>query len=382
MYSLAHFGSMISDEIRMQAYLKAMKKAIRPGSIVLDIGTGTGIMAFFALKFGAKFVYAIEPNNLIHIAEEMAQANGFSSKVKFIKDFSTNVTLDEKVDVVVSDLRSALPFLEMHIPSIADARARFLKPAGVLIPLRDTLWVSVVESPGLYNKLVEPWEKYANQFDMDIARSMAVNDRIVGRAKASDMLTSPFNWVTLDYTTIQSPNVFGETSKKFLRSGTAHGLIIWYDAEFIKNVTFHNKPGTKNHPKVYGSVFFPLHHPVKVAKGDNVDIQIKATLVNDDYIWNWNTHFTDSKGREQAAFEQSTFYSQRLPLAALRRSSLAFVPSMNSDGEVDKFILDSINGSDTIEQIAQRSVSKFPEIFRNIQDASARVSKLAKRYGK
>jgi type I protein arginine methyltransferase len=382
MYNLTAFGSMISDEVRMQAYLKAMKKAITPGSIVLDIGTGTGVMAFFALKSGAKFVYAIESNDLIHIAEEMAQKNGLSSKMKFIKDLSTNISLEEKADVIVSDLRGALPLFGTHIPSIVDARTRLLKPGGIMIPLRDTLWASVVSSRKPYSDIVSPWEKYAADFDMSIAKRMSVNSYTKQRIKSSEVLTTPFKWTILDYSTIQSPNVESRFTRNILRSGIASGLSLWYDAELIKGVGFRNTPGVKHHPEVYGSTFFPFLNPVKVSKGDKIDIQIKANLVDDEYVWSWNTLITDRKGREIAKFEQSTFYSQRLSIAELKKNSLAYVPEINAEGEVDAFIIGSMNGKTSVEQIASRVNEKFPGVFKDVRDASARVSRLAKKYSK
>lgn len=383
MYNLEQFGAMITDEVRLRAYLKALKKAITPNSVVLDIGTGTGIMAFFALKFGAKFVYAVESNNLIHVAEEIARINGFSSKMKFIKDLSTNITFDERVDVIVSDLRGSVPLFGMHVPSIIDARTRLLKPGGTLIPLRDTLWASVVESPKRYDRIVEPWEKFNSQIDMGLARKMAVNDFIKHRATAREMLTSACKLIILDYQNIQSNNVTCKFSRKALRSGTAHGFVLWYDAELIKGVGFRNTPGIKNHPVVYGSTFFPFQEPIRVSKGDNIEVQIKATLVDDEYIWSWNTRVADVKsGLEVAQFDQSTFYSKRIPLAELKKNSLTFVPAINAEGELDKFILDAMNGQDTIEQIAQRASEKFKGNLNDAGDLSARVSKLAKQYSK
>jgi protein arginine N-methyltransferase 1 len=382
MYNLTAFGSMLNDEVRMQAYLKAMKKAITPKSIVLDIGTGTGVMAFFALKFGAKFVYAIESNDLIHIAEEMAQKNCLSSKMKFIKDLSTNISLEEKADVIVSDLRGALPLFGTHIPSIVDARARLLKPGGVMIPLRDTLWASVVSSRKSYSDIVAPWEKYAADFDMSVAKRMSVNSYIKQRVKSSEVLTAPFKWALLDYSTIQSPNVESRFTRNVLRSGVASGLSLWYDAELMQGIGFRNTPGIKKHPEVYGSTFFSFLNPVKVSKGDKVDVQIKANLVDDEYVWSWNTLITDRKGRQIAKFEQSTFYSQRLSVANLRKNSLAYVPNINAEGEIDAFIIGSMNGEISVEQIAFMVNEKFPAAFKDVRDASARVSRLAKKYSK
>jgi type I protein arginine methyltransferase len=380
MYSLKAFGFMIADKVRMRAYEQALTRAVKPGSVVIDIGTGTGVLAFIACKLGARIVYAIEPNDLIDVAKEMADANGFSSRIKFIKDISTKVNLEEKADVVVSDLRGAMPPYGEHIPSVIDARTRFLKPGGILIPQRDTLWLSVVESPKIFRTLVEPWEKYEPQFDMQIARTMAVNHVVVEWAKVNELLTHPSKWLTLKYSTIESPNIAGLLDQKVLRSGTAHGFMVWFDAELMEGITFDNTPGAKPRPKVYRNTFFPFLHPVKVSRGNRIEIQITATLVDDDYIWNWNTRISDNRGRKVAQFEQSTFYSQRLSIARLKKYNLAYVPTMGVEGMIDKFIIDSMNGSDTIEKIAQETVDRFPENFKDVHDATARVSKLSEKY--
>ena len=130
MYSVGAYGEMIGDSIRMRAYTQALRDAVKPGSVVLDIGTGTGIFAMLAAQFGARRVYAIEPSDAIQVARDIAAASGCADRIEFIQDISTKVTLPERVDVIISDLRGVLPLHERHIPSIVDARERFLAPEG------------------------------------------------------------------------------------------------------------------------------------------------------------------------------------------------------------------------------------------------------------
>src|SRR5947207_10084620 len=126
MYSVSDYGAMISDHTRMAPYVEALRRYVRPDSVVVDIGTGTGIFALLACKFGARKVYAIEPNEAIQIARELAAANGYTETVEFIEDYSTRVNLPERADVVISDLRGVLPLSGRHLLDIIDARKRFL----------------------------------------------------------------------------------------------------------------------------------------------------------------------------------------------------------------------------------------------------------------
>ena len=70
MYSVAAYGKMVSDRGRMEPYARALEAVVRPGSTVLDIGTGTGVLALIACRLGAARVYAVEPDPAIEIARE------------------------------------------------------------------------------------------------------------------------------------------------------------------------------------------------------------------------------------------------------------------------------------------------------------------------
>src|SRR6266404_8533622 len=133
MYTISEYGNMYIHKARMNAFAEALRRAVTPNCVVLDIGAGTGIFALLACRYGARRVYAIEPANAINLAREMASANGCSDRVTFIQGLSTNVVLPERADVIISDLVGVLPLYGRHIPSITDARNRFMAPGGALI---------------------------------------------------------------------------------------------------------------------------------------------------------------------------------------------------------------------------------------------------------
>jgi protein arginine N-methyltransferase 1 len=310
-YNLSDYGRMLADRARMDPYAYAIKSLVGPESVVLDVGAATGIHALLACKFGAKRVYAVEPNDAIALARQAAADNGFGDRITFVQDMSYAITLPERVDLIVSDLRGVLPPFQQHIPTIADARARHLARGGALIPQRDTMWAALVEAPLLYHDLLAPWDTPYG-LAMESARRVVLNtwtqedtDCVTRRS----LLTEGREWARLDYRTIEDPDVRGQIeSLPVSRDGTAHGLLVWFDTKLADGIGYGNGPGSPTASSVYGRAFFPLLDPVPVAKGDNVSIAIEAEFDGEDYSWRWATQVADrdNLARLKASFEQST----------------------------------------------------------------------------
>lgn len=380
MYSISSYGSMIADSRRMDAYVKALRQAVKPDSVVLDIGTGTGIFAFLACQFGARKVYAIEPSDAIQVAKEIAKANGYTDKIEFIQKISIQVKLPELADVIISDLRGMQPLFQEHIPSIIDARKRFLAFQGILIPQRDILWAAVVEIPHLYDRIVDVWDRNSYQLDMTAARQIVINNWGKGWVTPAQILTVPQSWGVLDYTTIDSPDVQAEINWTVERSGTGHGVSIWFDAILAEGISFSTAPGMPE--LVYGNGFLPWLKPVFLEAGDKISVTLQINLVGDRYIWNWHTFILKDGDPTQvkARFQQSTFLGTLLSPAELRKTSASYVPTLKEDGQIDMLILQLMNGGMSLGDIASQIMAKFPAIFPKWEDALTRVGVISKKY--
>ena len=79
-------GILLRDKVRMNAYAEAIKKAVKRDDVVIDIGCGSGILSFLAIKAGAKHVHAIEVEpNTLELARHLAKRNGLEKKITFHK---------------------------------------------------------------------------------------------------------------------------------------------------------------------------------------------------------------------------------------------------------------------------------------------------------
>ena len=369
---------MLVDRVRMDAFVRALRGAVRPGSVVVDIGTGPGIMAVLACQLGASRVFAIELSPVIQVARDIAVANHCADKIEFFEDISTHVTLPVRADVVVSDLRGVLPLLGHHIPSIVDARKRFLASGGALIGRKDRIWAAIVDAPVSYSKIADVWERDGLGQDLGAARRKVLNEFHRARMTPEQLLTAPKLWATLDYTTIESPDVRGKLDWKIERKGIGHGMLVWFDAELADGIGFSNAPTEPE--TIYGSIFFPWLNPVTLAAGQSVCADIEAKLMEQDYFWRWTTKIgsLEAPGEILVHFDQSQLEGMLLSSAKLRMAASDYIPRLSEEGRMRQRALELMDGRASLEEIARRLITEFPERFNRWQAALSFAGALSK----
>lgn len=379
-YSLSDYGDMITDN-RIEPYVQAIKTTVKPGSVVLDIGTGTGFCAILACQLGAKRVYAIEPSDAIIVARQVAIDNGYADRIEFIQAISTQVNLPEKVDVIISDLRGAVPLFQHHIGSIVDARSRFLAPDGIQIPQRDTIWGALVSDPESYAKKYQsPWQDNPYGCNLTANRKFVTNTWTKIRFKPAQLLVEPQIWTTLEYTTIVEPNVKNTLTWSIAEAGTIHGLGLWFDTVLAEGIGFSNAPDQP--PYIYSNAFFPLSNPVAVVPGDRVTVILQAKLVGDDYIWSWQTQVTtnDIPVQVKASFQQSTFFGVPLSPKILQKRADIYIPHLGKSAKIDNLILNLMAETKPLGEIAHCLTQQFSQQFPTWQKALSYVGEMSQRY--
>ncbi len=140
---LAEHEEMLSDSVRVDAYHRGIRRNVQAGDVVVDLGTGTGLLAFMASRAGAKKVYAVEHSDFIDVAREIARHNGFTN-IEFVKANSREFRPPEKVDVVLHEQMGDELFNENLLQNLLDVRDRFLRPHGRILPARFRLFVEPV----------------------------------------------------------------------------------------------------------------------------------------------------------------------------------------------------------------------------------------------
>lgn len=127
---------MLSDDLRMQSYRDAIFENPNhfKDKVVLDVGTGSGILAIWAAQAGARRVFAVEATDMAQQARKVIKANNQDHIVTVIQSKIEDVELPEKVDVIISEWMGYFLLRESMFDSVIVARDRWLKPDGAMFP--------------------------------------------------------------------------------------------------------------------------------------------------------------------------------------------------------------------------------------------------------
>jgi protein arginine N-methyltransferase 1 len=370
MYNIYEYGLMLADG-RGALHAEALRRVVRPGSVVVDLGAGPCVLGAYACRLGARRVFAIEPDDVIAIGREIAVANGFADRITFVQQDSRHAALPEKADVVIADIRGVLPFAGTGLEATLDAR-RFLRPGGVLIPGRDRLFVALVDAPDLYASIVNPWA--AQPFDLDLTPARRINVNLWRRAKleATSVRSEPVMWGAIDYGSGSALSISGAADLSVTQAGVAHGLAVWFECDLLPDLVMSNRPGDP--PLIYGQGFFPWPEALRMDAGESVHVELRAMYTGEEYLFAWDTVVTSSTGAERARFRQSTLAGLPLDLASTHARAAEAVITPGPEAEIERFVLTLLDGTRSQGEIAAALAVRYPDRFAGPEDALARVA--------
>ncbi len=294
--NLTFHHSMLFDEVRTSSFLQAILRTVQPGDVVLDIGSGTGILSLFACLAGASHVYAIEEGPVIEIAKQVCRDNGFEDRVTFLQDWSTNVELPERANVLVTETIGNAGFDEGILGWVADAKKRLLTADARIIPRKITVMTAPVESVIDY-EFVDDWLSDFYSFDYSSIRSLVASSLLQTDLSPKSFLGNPVPLLSVD---IEKVDAFEDTgagvpltaSWDISRDGTIHGIGAWFSAELISGLSLSNAP--PNRTPSWSQILLPLEQPRRVRSGGACLLAVKMHF--NAAQWKWQVSIkTDEK---------------------------------------------------------------------------------------
>jgi SAM-dependent methyltransferase len=226
---------LLSDELRNKTFYEALRACVGSDTVVLDIGSGTGIWAIAAATLGARRVIAIERDELLTgLIKRLARDNGVADRVEVVNGDSRQVQLTREFDVVISETIGNVIFEEQIVPIMADARERFLKPSGCLIPAGVTLMVAPAHYPR------PPRLPAGISGNYEYFSSLALNSPVALTEKGPlRLLGEPKRLVEVDLSSIAGPLDLTKLSASWQATDTAsvNCFAVWAEVRLNETIS-------------------------------------------------------------------------------------------------------------------------------------------------
>jgi SAM-dependent methyltransferase len=366
----------LADRPRIEAFRAAMRAAIRPGDVVLDLACGSGILGFLACDAGARRVYAIDDGPIIDMARRFARANGYADRIVYVRELSTRAALPEPVDVVVCDQIGHIGMEAGAFEYLADARRRLLKPAGRTVPSALTFIATPVESEDIRSR-VAFWSSRPARLDATAAREIAENTGYPQMIEEGQLLARPAAFASAALPAVDAGPIRGEAIYVVSRSGLLDGVGVWFDAELAPGVRMTNAPGDPNRIN-RRQVVLPLEVPVPVDEGDSITIQL--TMVPPDTV-NWRASISSKRsGNTRTTSAHSTFRGTLLSAEDLARTNPDSRPALTPFGRARRSVLELCDGDRQLRQVQDEVYARHRDLFPTRNDAAAFVAEVVTVY--
>jgi 2-polyprenyl-3-methyl-5-hydroxy-6-metoxy-1,4-benzoquinol methylase len=279
--------NMLNDKARTSSYLASIRKVVRPGDTVVDIGTGTGIFAVAAARAGARHVYAIEAGPIARAATRLFEANGLAARITLIRGLSTRIWLPERADVLISEVIGDEPLAEGVIGITKDALRRLLKPGARLIPSRIRIFGLPVTIPGAelgkltftrgtlqnwrswYDIQFAPLTRIAENLPFESHFSYFINPYTMRDWK---ILSAPVLLADVDFKRWRGPWIHTSKTVTATESGHLDGLMVYFELQVGSSTFLSTHPRVVDENNHWHSPVRIFTKPIALQQGDRFDM--------------------------------------------------------------------------------------------------------------
>lgn len=347
-----HWG-YVSDPVRLGAFERAIARKVRPGDVVADLGSGSGILALLALRAGAARVYCVEETRMLDVAREALARAGLADRVEFVRGRAQKVELPERVDVALCDNVGWFGFDYDIVHFLRDARSRFLKPGGAVIPERIVLRVAPVESERCY-ALADRWgsERVAPEFRW--LRHSAINAKHSVELRPEEVAGEPAALGTIELAAEARDYFSWEAELAVARDATVHGIGGWFDCELAPGAWMTNSPLATRIDRP--QVFLPIERPAPLRAGERLRARVMARPARHLLAWE-----ATLPGGER--FAHSTWAGMLFAPEDLVRSRPDHVPTPSPEGLARGIVLGYCDGRRSVREIEQAVLRDHPHLF-------------------
>ncbi len=366
-----HLG-YVSDTKRLALYREAIRRVLRPSDVVADLGCGTAVLGVSCLKAGASRIHAIDESDALELARESLKRAGLQTRARFVESSTFHAVLPEQVDLLICDHVGFFGVDYGLVELMGDARRRFLKPGGNMIPGRLKVFVGAVNSESCHRQATA-WGDDAVPEYLRWIRELGVHTRYAHSLAPENIVSDVATLDTIDLRQ-DHPSLFSWSAVLTVESTCElHGLAGWFDCELAEGVWMTNSPLSDERIR-RPQAFLPLSTTLFVTAGDH--LRVRLMLRPSDNLLTWELRH-EASGK---LFKHSTWQGLHVSSEQLRRQLPAYVPTPNQGGNALVAVLQYVDGKRSVSEINALVDERHPDLFPSKAETRRFVSRVLSGY--
>jgi type I protein arginine methyltransferase len=283
--------SGLGDAERVEAYQRAIERHVRPGQVVVDVGTGTGLRALLAARRAPGKLYAVDASRNLDTARWVAQRNGYSD-IEFVRMDSTRFRPSGKVDVLLHEQVGDALFDAGLVPRLLDLRERVLARGGRILPNQFEVFFEPVQ---LREEARLPfiWDQRLPEVDFSCLRALrdaldpAYFSRLIQPRDVERLLCDPEPAFAFDLETLRAGALPRRvrSARPVVREGRMDGLCLFYRARFDSELSFDTFPLRQ---RACAPVLLLRMEPRDFARYETLRLELSLPDPADVTTWRWS----------------------------------------------------------------------------------------------
>lgn len=368
---------LVLDAVRTRAFFESIQRVVRPGDTVVDIGSGSGLLALFAAKAGAKKVYAIERSPSANLAIAHAVANGVADVIEVVREEAADAfdpahpkflagARDARV-IVGEILGHFAPDEDMH--RVFTAAKRVARPDAVTVPQSYALTLALAAHERTRADAAALDDVHG--ISLVALRRLLTSRPLVDTVRSSELLGDEARTDTFAVAG-PMPRTYRATFTAS-RAGAANAVVAGFDCMLDDRTRL--STAVDSAPTTWEQTVFPLDPPLDVVPGTAVTLTLEPRLVTERATYRWRAEtatevrtgdaMSGMLSEGNADWLAEIGLQLKAPTTTTWTSSLDVLSSMLAGGPTDD-----------VATLAARALAAHPQRFADVDDARQEVLRL------